>query len=37
MVRQKILEGINLDLKVILLGDVGSGKSTLLGVLVSGK
>jgi len=36
-VRRNELEGIKIDIKIIMLGSEGAGKSTLLGVLISGK
>lgn len=37
MVRQKLEDKLNVDIKILLLGDTTSGKSTLLGVMVSGR
>jgi len=36
-VRKKEIEGIKVDIKIVMLGSEGSGKSTLVGVLISGK
>jgi GTPase len=37
MIRQKLAEMLNINIKILLLGDTTSGKSTLLGVMVSGR
>eukprot|EP01017_Pseudomicrothorax_dubius_P034907 TRINITY_DN4836_c0_g3_i3.p1 TRINITY_DN4836_c0_g3~~TRINITY_DN4836_c0_g3_i3.p1 ORF type:complete len:661 (-),score=113.15 TRINITY_DN4836_c0_g3_i3:53-2035(-) len=37
MVRANQRDGIKLDVRVMVLGDIGAGKSTLIGVLTSGR
>jgi len=37
MVRKNIEQGLNSNIKIVLLGDTTAGKSTLLGVMVSGR
>lgn len=37
MVRQNIIEGVKLDIRILLLGDSGVGKSTLVSVLMNGE
>lgn len=36
IVRKGIKDGVNLDIRIILLGESGSGKTSLLGVLSTG-
>ena len=36
IVRKEIKDGVNMDIRIILLGESGSGKTSLLGVLSSG-
>lgn len=36
IVRKGLKDGINLDIRILLLGESGSGKTSLLGVLSTG-